>query len=420
VGDRTVVFVGFAGAALAAAPADLPPGSSVMWIEEPDIVRKRSVRELLKDAPIVSEIVEWEHCLPGKAEEFHAAFPDLEPIGVIPLTEYATPFAARLAECYGLPGASFAAASAMRDKAQLRRITGAAGIRNPESVEVRDAAEVLEFLRAGSGPVILKPANRQGSVGVRVIEKEEDVEQAWAACIVQDEGVLVPDRGMELRMLAERFVAGDEFSVEMLVRDGEPVFENVTGKQLFPGPWPVESAHIVPALIGDDLRDLLCERTRRVLAAVGFRDGIVHCEWIVADGEPHLVECAGRWPGDGIMELIKRAYPVDLIRGHFAILTGDPLPADLPKTAAGGAAVRFFVPSLEKGVVAAVHGVEEATKAEGVMVCGVGYAVGDRYDGVRNSWDREAYVGTTADSPAEALRLADAAVAMIRIELRAR
>ena len=65
--------------------------------------------------------------------------------------------------------------------------------------------------------------------------------------MAQDEGVFVPDRPMELRMLAERFVDGHEYSVEMLVRGGEPLFVNVTGKQLFPGPRPVELAHVVPA-----------------------------------------------------------------------------------------------------------------------------------------------------------------------------
>ena len=118
---------------------------------------------------------------------------------------------------------------------------------------------------------------------------------------------MVPDRPFPVRMLAERFVRGDEYSVEMLVSDGRPLFANVTGKLLFPGPRPIELGHVVPANIPDKLKALLHEQTERVLRAVGFGTGVVHCEWIVSGGTAYFVECAGRFPGDGIVELIDRA-----------------------------------------------------------------------------------------------------------------
>ncbi|MBP2326376.1 biotin carboxylase [Kibdelosporangium banguiense] len=409
---RPLLIVGYVGAALGS-PALFQPGQPVIFVEEPDVVRKREARAKI-DAKPGCDLIEWEFHLPGKADEFFHTHRDLDPAAIIPLTEYATPFAARLAERWGLPGAGYGAAMILRDKQLLRQVTRAAGIANPESVQVRSPADVVAFMLAHPGPIVLKPANRQASVGTQVIRGLDEVEQAWANCVAQDEGVFVPDRAMELRMLAEQFVDGHEYSVEMLVRQGEPLFFNVTGKQLFPGSRPVELAHIVPADIPGELTELLGEQTRRVIDAAGFRDGIVHCEWIVADGVPYVVECAGRFAGDGIIELIQRAYPVELELSYYLVLQGLP-PKDLPCEAKGGAAVRFL--SIPQGVVEDVRGVEEAANSEGVFMCDVSIAKGDNFQGLRSSWDRVGDLMVTGDSPADALRLAEAAVARIQVDV---
>jgi biotin carboxylase len=412
---RPLVLVGFVGVAMIGF-APIQPANSVIFVEEPDVIRKREVWDKVANSDLVRDLIPWEFHLPGKADEFFHAHRDLNPSAVIALSEYGTTFAARLAERYGLPGATFGAAQILRDKALLRQVSRAAGIVNPESARVYGAADVLAFMRSGTGPIVLKPANRQASVGTQVIHDQADVEQAWSNCLTQDEGVFVPDRPMELRMLAERFVDGTEYSVEMLVRGGAELFTNVTDKQLYPGPRPVELAHIVPADIGDDLWALLREQTLRVIDAAGFVDGIVHCEWIVADGIPHLVECAGRLAGDGIIELIENSYPVELKRAYVAVMKGESLPEPLPTRAKSAAAARFL--AIEPGLVAGVRGVEDAERAEGVVMCDVGVAPGDRFDGLRSSWDRIGDLVVKADSPAEALRLAEAAAALIQIDVQ--
>lgn len=406
--------MGFVGVTLAAI-GEFQPDDSVIYVEEPDVVRKRHVREQIDGVAFVRGLIEWEYHLDGKADEFHNAHPDLAPVAVIPAIEYATPFAARLAERYGLPGAGLGAARILRDKALLRQVSAAAGIANPASVRVDGPADVREFQRGRGGPVVLKPANRQAAVGTRVIHDPAEAERAWADCLVQDEGVFVPDRPMERSMLAEQYVDGPEFSVEMLVRDGRALFVNVTGKQLFPGPHPVEMAHTVPADIPQALAQTLGAQTQRVVRAVGFRDGIVHCEWIVSDGVPYLVECAGRLAGGGIVDTIQLAYPVQLMRSYYAVMKGEEPPAELPRRAEGGAAVRFLAAG--PGRVTAVHGAQEARQVDGVFLVAVTAEPGDRFTGLRHSWDRAGIVMATADTSAEALRRADAAADRIRIDI---
>jgi biotin carboxylase len=410
-----VLIIGFVGVALATLPGFQPTGS-VFFVEEPDVVRKRSVHARVAEVPVVGGVFEWAYQMPGAADEFANAHPDLAPSAVVPLVEYATPFAARLAERYGLPGAGYGAAQVLRDKEILRRVTRAAGIANPESRPASGPADVRAFLAEHPGRAVLKPANRQASVGTRIVGTDDDLDAVWAECAAQDEGVFVPDRPMPLRMLVERYVVGPEYSVEMLVSDGEPIFANVTAKVLIPGARPIERAHVLPADIPAELDGLLREQTAAVLRAVAFDTGVVHCEWIVADGVPHLVECAGRFAGDGIVELIARAYEFPFEQSYYALMSGTPLPQPPPAVAPRAAAVWFL--DAEPGVVDSVSGVAEAITVPGVVSCQVDVSAGDQVPELRSSWDRIGEVMVVTDTPAEASRQAQEAVALIQVKVR--
>ncbi len=384
----------------------------VVFVEEPDVARKRDVDEHLAGSD--AELIRWEYQLAGAADRFYLAHRDLDPVAILPGVEYAVPFAARLAERYGVAGAGLGAATILSDKALTRTVTREAGIPNPRSEHVHDPGEVRAFMAACDGPIVLKPANRQASVGTQVVDDEAKVAAAWRECTQQDEGIYAPDRAKPLVMLAEQFVAGEEYSVELLVRDGEPLFANVTEKHLFDGPRPIELGHAVPAPIPPALTGLLVAQTRRVLDAVGFGSGFVHCEWIVMRGVPYLVECAGRMPGDLIVPMIDQAWKTDMVGAFVTVMRGD-LPAPLPQRAAAGSGV-FFIRA-DPGEVVSVSGVEAARELDGVISAGVLVEPGDRVNELRSSWDRVGWVYATAGTPEEALELACDAAALITVDV---
>jgi biotin carboxylase len=387
----------------------------VTFVEEPDVVRKRDVRDSLKSAEPACELVEWEYQRPGAADRFFLAHRELRPAAIVPVVEYAVPFAARLAERYGLPGAGACAAELLCNKHLLRQVAGEAGVANPRSQAVTGPDDVLAFMRAFGAPVVLKPANRQASVGTRVLRSAGEVQDAWLECVAQDEGIFVPDRPRPLRMLVEQFVEGSEYSVELVVRDGEALFCNVTGKLLFGGSRPVEQGHIVPASIPPALTSLLRAETLRVLDAVGYASGFVHCEWIVMDGVPYLVECAGRMPGDSIVPLIMQAWKADVVGWFLRVMRGQALDETLPQRAPGGAAAWFL--RAAPGEVVSVRGIDEARAMEGVTSAEVGVSPGDRTFELRSSWDRVGYVLTTAATGAGALERARLAAGAITIDV---
>ncbi|WP_052205936.1 ATP-grasp domain-containing protein [Pantoea rodasii] len=325
--EPIIVLVGFTLAAVNSLQ-NMEEKYRVLIIEEPDVIRKRNIDTLIKNKDVIYDLVSFEYQKSYAPDQLFSSLQHLNVVSVAPAVEYATTCAARLAERFKLPGASFGASLILRDKSVLRRVTSAYGVLNPLSQSVTAFEEANDFMMNHPGGVVLKPSNRQGSVGTVIVHELQDLHQAWNQSQLRDEGVMVPDRVFNSETLIEEFVVGKEYSVEALIKDSKMVFSNVTQKILFSGVRPVEQGHIVPALIDKSLKEALINQTQKVIQAVGFENGVVHCEWINADKGLYLVECAGRFAGDGIVELIERAYDYDLVKNYHRLLRNQPI--DLP------------------------------------------------------------------------------------------
>jgi biotin carboxylase len=407
-----LLLVGFSKGMLGHIEGWARPGSVVV-VEEPDVFRKKQADQLWRKYSCIDEVVLAPYnqsrafVEPILAQHARSAF-----TCVVPGVEYAVSAAAEAAEVLDLPGATPDAACTLRDKIRLRETTTRAGLAAPEWREVTTPDQVRAFVRGG--PTVLKPANRQASLGVRFLDRAEEVDAAWQSLVTVDEPRQLPDRALAWRYMVERRMFGQEFSVEALVRAGEVVFENITRKSVVAGDSPVEVGHLLPAPVGARLAQSFCTAMRALTHAIGFHTGILHAEWIAGRDGVKLVECAGRIPGDNIIELIDLAYEMRLCRTLVGLMDGQRV--ELPSTAARAAAIRFL--SCPPGLVTAIHGVEDAAQTPGVIEVKVAVGPGDRVRPWRSSWDRVGHVMVSADAPERADALACALAAAIRIDTR--
>jgi biotin carboxylase len=407
----TLIMVGYLPALLPVLDEVLPDDTGILIIEDPDLINRPPIQKALAASDRRKASL-WPYAQSATADAWYHRNRDLEVVGVLPSVEYAVTFAARLAERFGVPGASLGAAHLLRDKSLLRAVSAAAGLRNPAFAPVETVDDVHAFAKAHPGSIVLKPTNRQASVGTRIVRDPGQIDQAWQEARSLDEAVFVAFHHLPLRMQVEEFIDGEEFSVELLQQAGQPLFANVTGKLLYPGDRPVEFGHIVPADVPSSLSETLVAATAELLSVVGFGTGVVHCEWIVRDGDPYLVECTGRLPGDGIVHLIEHAWPIDLVRRYVVAMMGgtsEPAPAH-----ASLAAATLF-PAVEPGLVTAVEGMDLAAAVPGVYVSLCSVQPGDRVNELRSSWDRVVGVATCAATAAEALAAAQTAIEKIVI-----
>jgi biotin carboxylase len=409
-----ILVVGFLRDVLRHLDGFLPAGSVVV-VEEPDIVRSRGLIAMQKDFPCVAEIVEACYVQSDELVDAVRARCSDRPIrAVVPASEYAVPGAALLAAALGLPGAGVGAALIFRDKALLRAQAGRLGLHQPRWAEVTSAAEAKRFAAAEPGGTVLKPADRAGSIGVRFLDDAAAVTDALWEDVTEPGAPLFPHRPTKRRYLAEQRLRGPEFSVEMLVRDGVPLFSNVTEKEVWPGSHPVERGHRVPAVVPDPTRAALVEAMTTLARGSGLGTAFLHGEWIVDGAGPALVECAARTPGDRIVELIAIAYGFNPVEVLVQALSGD-LPV-LPAEPVAGAAIRFL--HAAAGTVTGISGIDAARAAAGVAEVMVGVRTGDEVKPLASSFQRLGYVMACAPTSTEAARLADRVASSVVIQTR--
>ena len=414
----THVVVGFGESLITELDILLPP-RSVLVLEEPEVAAARNAEAKLPGHRCVARL-----CYAPTQDEHHAdelVASVVRPehvVAALPAFEYGAVAAAALAEAWRLPGAGLSAARTLRDKGLLRQAAGAAGIAQPEWRLAGDVQDVAEFRAKHGGWCVLKPADCQASVGVQVIGPEADLASAWAQTMTAGEPARRCRRVSPARLLVEQLLEAPEISVEALIDRGEIMYMNVTAKLVLPGRYPVELGHTVPAAISGAVARRLDASMRDLVAATGFRSGILHAEWFLVQGEfPHLVECAGRMAGDRIPTLIDLVYGGSLIADLLAVLTGHGDDVNLDRQPRRGASIRFLV--AEPGTVRAITGVVQAQSITGVLQVDMATAVGASVNPVTSSWERLGLVMAMGADGTQSANRAEAAAAAIAIDTNA-
>jgi biotin carboxylase len=318
---------------------------------------------------------------------------------------------AYVAEALGLRNGDPAVVWRLRDKAQTRMALDAAGVAQPRSVPVRTVRQALAAADLVGYPAVLKPRGLGGSLGVVRVDGAEDLVGHFA--FTRD--TKAPDPvvySSDAPVLVEECVVGAEVSVDSVVRDGvvTPLF--VARKVVGYPPYAEEVGHYVDA--ADPLRTdpVLAAALQDTHAALGFRDGWTHTEFMLTEDGPKLIEVNGRLGGDMIPYLGMLATGID--PGLVAASVACGLKPDMAETRSRAAGVRFFYAAEQDTVIGSV-GFDPArlpaTIDRAVPVVAPGAVVSPPPKGT--VWGRIAYataVGHTADECRQALDAAEAAL----------
>ncbi|MFD6156640.1 ATP-grasp domain-containing protein [Nocardia sp. NPDC060256] len=404
----------------------LPPGSVVV-LEEPGVLAARECVLHRRTGQVgglsgpngdyrcVEKVVCADYI---QSEEFlevalaeHARCPFT---AVLPGGEYTVPAAALLAERLGLPGAGASVAPIFRDKILLRQAVDRAGLPSPRWAEVHGVRDVARFAAEVAGDFVLKPADRAGSHGVQLLDQDSDLEQAWVHALGDDSDPLIPTRPLHRRFLVEQRMRGPEYTVGLLVRDGAVVFHKIGETLLYPGAYPLERGHTIPAPITEEIQAELLSAMRHLVDSTGLRTAIMTSDWIRTEAGPVVVDCAARPPGARFMFLIGLVYGVDITKALVSVLSGEPV--SVSSRPMGAAAIRFC--SGPPGVVTEISGVAEARRVAGVVGVAVETRVGDVMEPLTSALARKAHVIAVGENPAAAAKAADRGAAMVRIHTR--
>jgi biotin carboxylase len=292
---------------------------------------------------------------------------------------------------------------AVHDKLRMRAVLNGAGVEAVPCQAVESAGDLRRFCATVGLPVVVKPSRGFASAGIAVVRDEEDVDEAYRRAAGAEPPLFGPSPPM-----AERYLAGREFSVEAITHDGHHHVFAVTEK--FNDPVSkVELGHVVPARLGPGEERLLVDHVAAALTALGVRTGPTHTEVILGAGGPALVETHLRDAGDEIPRLVEDATGVDMaelfLRQVLGVDIGESgdlvARRDGPRYRAGGA-IRYLAVD-RAGTLAGIEGWDAVREAPGVVDAQQLVPDGARLDGLRDSFSRLGYVRVRAADADEAL-----------------
>ncbi len=232
---------------------------------------------------------------PGRAEEVLGRLRELQPCAVIAASEFGVEVADELASRLGLRGNDPALSTARRDKSRMMEVLAAAGVPTPRQLRGTEPEQLLSWRREhGLGRVVVKPLDSAGSEDVYTCDTEEEVAAAFRAGIGKTNLMLCANEAV----LIQEHLAGDEYVVNSVSRDGEHWFTDawISRKRMTAGKRLVYDHEDLLAPDAPELDGIL-GYVGEVLDGLGIAHGPAHTELILTPDGPRLLETGARLSG---------------------------------------------------------------------------------------------------------------------------
>jgi biotin carboxylase len=319
--------------------------------------------------------------------------------GVYSSSDYFVPAAARIARSFGLCGENPDCLSRVRNKIWQRQALEAAGLAVPRYRRIATLEELARFIDEVPLPVVMKPTEGTGSVGVRLCRTTAE---AFLHCeMLLNNPINERGSARPREVVAETFLEGTEFSAEMF---GETLV-GITRKYLGAQPYFVEMGHDYPAQMTDSQQQQVSRVCRVARAALGLPWGPAHIEFRWTNAGPIVVEYNARLAGGLIPVLVRLASGVNLIGATIRLAAG--LRFDLDRIHQRVASIRFITLPRSGQVQRVQYG--NALAVEGIVDAKVQLSEGDIVRVRHDFRDRVGYVIGAGDHRAAVTRAVDEA-----------
>ncbi len=344
--DTTLRFArgvfGLAGVRLLGVMQEAPKGEAAALFH--DVVR-------VEDALSSSDLIDGCRLLERRYGPIRRLVGILEPLQIQ---------LAEAREALGIAGTKRHTAELFRDKARMKEALRAAGLPTARHRLVARAADAEAFVAEVGFPIVLKPPAGMGAKATFRVNDREALAGALSA--------IRPSA--ERPVLAEEWLAGEEFSFETITARGEPRFHSISRYlpsclEVLENPW-IQWAVLLPRELTEPRFEGARELGLAAVRALGLEDGFTHMEWFRRrDGSLAIGEIAQRPPGANITLMTGLAHGFDPYRAWARAVVDEAFDGPYERRFAVGCA---YLRGMGRGRVARVRGVAEAQRAVQGMV----------------------------------------------------
>lgn len=231
-------------------------------------------------------------------------------------SDVAAPTVAFVANKMGLNGNSYDAAVRANNKYQMREAFMKAEVPCPQYMMVSEETlydeDIQKKLESLKYPLIVKPSDRSGSLGVTKVVQKEMLLPAIKKAL---------ECSFKHQAMVEEFIEGREISVEFISYHGKHYPLQITDKITTEAPHFVELAHHQPSTLSSEQYGEIYKITEKALDGLGLTEGASHSEYkITPSGRIAVMEIGGRMGGDFIgSDLVKLSTGYDFVKGVIEV-----------------------------------------------------------------------------------------------------
>ena len=330
-----------------------------------------------------------------KIAETHRARPFAAVVAVDDLT---TVTAAAIAERTGLCANSVAAASAARNKHEMRQRLGDAGVPVPRFRLVSLAQDPTMVAFHSMYPCVLKPLTLSASRGVIRADDEGQFVVAFLriAKLLGRDDVDVTDDGARY-LLVEEFISGGEVALEGLLVDGRLETLALFDKpDPLDGPFFEETIYVTPSVLPAAVQARISAVTAQACAALGLTEGPVHAELRVNDHGPWVLEVAARSIGGLCSRALRFGTGMTLEEIILRHALRWPIASLVRERPAAGV---MMIPIPKGGTLMAVRGTKDAEGVTGIEEVAITAHVGQVLEPLPEGFQYLGFIFARGETP---------------------
>ena len=238
--------------------------------------------------------------------------------GILTTSDAPVNVVATIGKEFGLSAMSEETARLCTNKYLQRECFRAHGIKTP-LYRIVENGKCPDDLKNMSFPLIVKPVDSSASRGVARVENLDELREAIHFANEQSRSHTV---------IIEEFIEGQEFSVESFSQNGKTHIIAITQKQTIGEEYGcfVEDTHIEPAMVSDEVAELIKAEVLAATKALGADNCPNHTEVKVNGDGAFIIESACRLGGDYITsDLVPLSTGVNMLENLIRVSIGEPI-----------------------------------------------------------------------------------------------
>lgn len=195
-------------------------------------------------------------------------------------------------------------------------------------IQISDKEELFKVQELNY-PLIVKPSDRSGSLGVTKITEESKLLEAFE---------IAHAYSLNKTVIIEEFIIGKEISVESISYKGQHYILAYTDKITSGSPHFVELEHHQPSSISPEMKDEIVFLLSNALNSLGITNGAAHSELIIDENNKLFInEIGARMGGDFIgSHLVELSTGFDYLKAVIDVSLGIFSPKPLKQLAHSG------------------------------------------------------------------------------------